>query len=81
MPLKFSKKLHKLRRTTSGTTLKANILELTRAGWAFYKSKKYIESLAKDLDNRFDLVHFNLESAYLLAYLFRKKTMLKQEWS
>ena len=70
------KKIGKLPRTTSGSTLKANILELTRAGWAWYKSKKYIEDLTQDVDNRFDLVHFNLESAYLLAYLFRKKTTI-----
>ena len=68
------KEISSLPRATSGNTLKANILELTRAGWAFYKSKKYIEELSLDVNSRFDLVHFNLESAYLLAYLFRKKT-------
>jgi glycosyltransferase involved in cell wall biosynthesis len=68
------KEISSLPRTTSGNTLKANILELTRAGWAFYKSKKYMEELSLDVNSRFDLVHFNLESAYLLAYLFRKKT-------
>jgi glycosyltransferase involved in cell wall biosynthesis len=70
------RKISRLPRTTAGNTLKANILELARAGWILYKSKKFIEALSQDLDNRFDLVHFNLESAYLLAHFFRKKTTI-----
>ena len=66
------KKIENIPRSTSGETLKANVLELARAAFIYYKSRGCIKNIAKEINERFDLVHFNLESGYLFSYILRR---------